>query len=78
MQIQWWEGAASSCAKAVPQSATRDSMSPEGWLLRKRIVKSVIEEAGKGTPFRGKAQRYGARRNTQRIRIGERRFMPQP
>ena len=22
MQIQWWEGAASSCAEAVPQSAT--------------------------------------------------------
>jgi len=29
MQIQWWEGAASSCAETVPQSATRDSMSPE-------------------------------------------------
>jgi hypothetical protein len=28
MQIQWWEGAASKCAETVPQSATRDGMSP--------------------------------------------------
>jgi hypothetical protein len=27
MQIQWWEGAASSCAEAVLQSATRECMS---------------------------------------------------
>src|SRR6266849_5246537 len=35
------------------------------------MVKSVVEEAGKGDPFRDKAQRYGAGRNTRRIRIGE-------
>jgi len=44
MQIQWWEGAASNCAEAVPQSATRDCMSAEAGCLRKRIVKSVVEE----------------------------------
>src|SRR6266705_2409879 len=44
MQIQWWEGAVSSCAEAVPRSATRDSMSREAGCLRKRIVKSVVEE----------------------------------
>ncbi len=47
MQIQWWEGAASSCAEAVLQSATRDSMSREAGCLRKRIVKSVVEELEK-------------------------------
>ncbi len=47
MQIQWWEGAVSSCAEAVPQSATRDSMSREAGCLRKRIVKSVVEELEK-------------------------------
>src|SRR5258706_9951442 len=26
MQIQWWEGAWPSCAEAVPQSATRESI----------------------------------------------------
>src|SRR2546425_410826 len=35
MQIQWWEGAASSCAEAVRQSATRDSMSPEAGCCEK-------------------------------------------
>src|SRR6267378_6929473 len=29
MQIQWWEGAWPSCAEAVPQSATRESISPK-------------------------------------------------
>src|SRR6266853_6699339 len=47
MQIPWWEGAASSCAEAVLQSATRDSMSREAGCLRKRIVKSVVEELEK-------------------------------
>ena len=44
MQIQWWEGAASDCAEAVLQSATRDSMRPEVGRMRKRIVSSVVEE----------------------------------
>src|SRR5260370_32108876 len=35
MQIQWWEGAASSCAEAVPQSATRDNMSREAGCCEK-------------------------------------------
>jgi len=35
MQIQWWEGAAWSCAEAVPQSATRDRMSPEAGCCEK-------------------------------------------
>src|SRR5271155_2615974 len=39
--------------------------------MRKRIVKSVLEEAGKGNSFRDKAQKYGAGRNTRRIRIRE-------
>jgi hypothetical protein len=38
----------------------------------------VVEEVGEGAPLRGKAQRYGAGRNTRRIRIGASRFMPQP
>src|SRR5437899_12472415 len=42
MQIQWWEGAASSCAEAVLQSATRDSMSRDAGCLRKRIGKCVV------------------------------------
>src|SRR5260370_25900471 len=44
MQIQWWEGAASSCAEAVPQSARRGGRSPAGGRMRKRILKSVVEE----------------------------------
>jgi hypothetical protein len=35
MQIQWWEGAASSCAEAVLRSATRDCMMPEAGRMRK-------------------------------------------
>ena len=44
MQIQWWAGAASSCAEAVLQSATRDCMRPEAGRMRKGIVSSVVEE----------------------------------
>jgi hypothetical protein len=44
MQIQWWEGAVSSCAKAVRQSATRNCMRSEAGRMRKRILSSVVEE----------------------------------
>ena len=36
MEIQKWEGAALSCAEAVPQSATRDRMSAEAGCCEKR------------------------------------------
>ena len=63
MQIQWWEGAASSCAEAVLQSATRDCMRPEAGRMRKRIVSSVVEELGKDVRSEGR-HRYGARGKT--------------
>ncbi len=60
MQIQWWEGAASSCAEAVLQSATRDSMSREAGRMRKRIVKSVVEELERNSvPRQGTEVRSG-------------------
>jgi hypothetical protein len=70
MQIQSWEGAAWSCAEAVREGATPDRNRPEAGCCEKRIVKSEVEEAGKGDPFRCKAERYGTGRNTPRIRIG--------
>jgi len=76
MQIQWWEGAVSSSAEAVLQSATRDSMSREAGCLRKRIVKSVVEELEK--ELRSAARHRGTERVETRLRIGESRFMPQP
>ncbi len=76
MQIQWWKGAASSCAEAVPQNATHDSMSWEAGCLRKRIVKSVVEELEK--EIRSAASHRGTERVETRFRIGESRFMPQP
>ncbi len=76
MQIQWWEGAASSCAEAVLQNATRDGMSWEAGCLRKRIVKSVVEELEK--EIRSAARHRGTERVETRFRIGESRFMPQP
>jgi hypothetical protein len=75
MQIQWWEGTASSCAEAVLLSATRDCMSPEADRIRKRIVKSVLEELEKDVRSEGR------HRDTERVekhfRIGESGFMPQ-
>src|SRR6266446_10908224 len=68
MQIQWWEGAASSCAEAVLQSPTRDSMSREAGCLRKRIVKSVVEELEK--ELRPAARHRGTERVETRLRIG--------
>ena len=73
MQIQWWEGAALSCAEAVPQSTTHDTMRHGSWLRRESIVKRVVEEAGRRDRLRGKAQRYGACGRTQSFRIGESR-----
>ena len=76
MQIQWWEGAASSCAEAVLESVTRDGMRLEAGRMRKRIVSSVVEELEK------EVRSEGRHRSTERVekhfRIGERRFMPQP
>ena len=54
MQIQWWEGAASSCAEAVLQSATRDCMRVEAGRMRKRIVSSVVEELEKDVRSEGR------------------------
>src|SRR5713101_8070415 len=66
MQIQWWEGAVSSSAEAVLQSATRDSMSREAGCLRKRIVKSVVEELEK--ELRSAARHRGTERVETRLR----------
>jgi hypothetical protein len=76
MQIQWWEGAASDCAEAVLQSATRDSMSPEVGRIRKRIVSSVVEELEKDS--RSEGRHRGTECVGKHFRIGESRFMPQP
>ncbi len=67
MQIQWWEGAAWSCAAAVLQSAACDSMSPEAGCLRKRIVKSVVEELEKEIRFA--ARHRGTKRVETRFRM---------
>ena len=76
MQIQWWEGAASSCAEAVLQSATRNCMRPEAGGMRKRIVSSVLEELGKDV--RSEGRHRGTERVEKHFGIGESRFMPQP
>ena len=76
MQIQWWEGAASDCAEAVLQSATRDCMRPEVGRMRKRIVSSVVEELEKDV--RSEGRHRGTERVEKHFRIGESRFMPQP
>src|SRR5713101_1366339 len=67
MQIQWWEGAVSSSAEAVLQSATRDCMSREAGCLRKRIVKSVVEELEK--EIRSAASHRGTERVETRFRM---------
>jgi hypothetical protein len=61
MQIQWWEGAGSNCAEGVLQSATRDRMSWEAGRMRKRIVKSVVEELEKDVRSEGR------HRGTERV-----------
>jgi len=76
MQIQWWEGAASSCAEAMLQSATRDCMRLEAGRMRKRIVSSVVEELEKDV--RSEGRHRGTERVEKHFRIGESRFMPQP
>ena len=76
MQIQWREGAASSCAEAVLQSATRDCMRPEAGQMRKRIVSSVVEELEKDV--RSEGRHRGTECVEKHFRIGESRFMPQP
>jgi hypothetical protein len=76
MQIQWWEGAASSCAEAVLQSATLDCMRSEAGRMRKRIVSSVVEELEKGV--RSEERHRGTEFVEKHFRIGESRFMPQP
>jgi hypothetical protein len=54
MQIQWWEGAASSCAEAVLQSAIRECMRPEAGRMRKMILSSVVEALEKDSRSEGK------------------------
>jgi hypothetical protein len=76
MQIQWREGAASSCAEAVLQSATGDCRRPETGRMRKRIVSSVVEELARGV--RSEGRRRGTERVEKHFRIGESRFTPQP
>ncbi len=76
MQIQWWERAAWSCAEAVPQSATRDGMSPEAGRMRKRIVISAVEEMEKDV--RSEARHRGTERWEKHFRIGKSGFTPQP
>jgi hypothetical protein len=76
MQIQWWEGAASDCAEAVLQSATRDSMRSEVGRMRKRIVSSVVKELEKDS--RSEGRHRGTECVEKHFRIGESRFMPQP
>jgi hypothetical protein len=76
MQIQWWEGGASSCAEAVLHGATRDSMSPEAGRMRKRVVSRVVEELEKDV--RSEGRHRGTERVEKHFRIGESRFKPQP
>src|ERR1700745_1448121 len=54
MQIQWWEGAASSCAEAVLQSARGECMRLEAGRMRKRVVSSVVEELEKDVRSEGR------------------------
>ena len=75
MQIQWWEGAASNCAEAVLQSATRDCRRSEVGRMRKRIVSSVVEELEKDVRSEG---RHRGTERVENTRIGESRFMTQP
>jgi hypothetical protein len=75
MQIQWWEGAPSSCAEAVRQSETRDCRLEAG-RMRKRIVNSVVEELEKDV--RSERRHRGTERVEKHFRIGGSRFMPQP
>jgi hypothetical protein len=76
MQIQWWEGAAWSCAEAVLQSVIPDCMRPEAGRMRKRIVSNVVEELEKDV--RSEGRHRGTERVEKHFRIGESRFMPQP
>jgi hypothetical protein len=76
MQIQWWEGAASSSGEAVLQSAARDWMRPEAGRMRKRIASSVVEELEKDV--RSEGRHRGTERVGKDLGIGESRFMPQP
>jgi hypothetical protein len=69
-------GAASSCVEALPQMATADSRRSEGGQVRKRIVKSVVEELDK--EMRSEARHRGTERVEKDLRIGESRFMSQP
>ena len=64
MQIQWWEGAASGCAEAALQSATRDCMRPEAARMRKRILKSVVEELERRSVPRQSTEVRSAWKNT--------------
>ena len=66
MQIQWWEAVSSSCAEAVPQSATRSRINP------KRVVEELEKEV------RSEARHRSRERVEKHCRIGESRFMPQP
>ena len=75
MQIQWWEGAASSCAEAVLWSATRECRRPEAGRMRIRIDKSVVEELEE--EIGSEARHRGTVRVEKHFRIGESRFMPQ-
>jgi hypothetical protein len=76
MQVQWWEGAASSCAEAALQSATHDCRRPGAGRMRKKIVSSVVEELEKDV--RSEGRHRGTERVEKHFRIGESRFMPQP
>ena len=60
MQIQWWEGAASSCAEAVPHSATRDSMSPEAGCCEKGWCSAWLKKLEK--EIRSMARHIGTER----------------
>jgi hypothetical protein len=64
MQIQWWEGAASSCAEAVLQSATSHCMRPEAGRMRERIASSVVEELERDVRSEGRTEVRSAWKNT--------------
>ena len=76
MQIQWWEEAASRCAEAVLQSATRDCRRPEAGRMRKRIVSSVVEELEKDV--RSEGRHRGTERVENTFELERVAFMPQP
>jgi hypothetical protein len=78
MQIQWWEGAAWSCAEAVREGGTPDRSRPaagcceKGW--RRAWLKKLEQEIHSAARQRG-TERVETR---EEFELDKSRFMPQP